>query len=265
MEAQQARKEAEEILSRAEADAKQIREQATGESREIKAQSKHEAAGLREEAILKLMEAEDEAAEIIARAEQEAKVIVLKAQKGAKDLWSWAEVKAKDAGITPEEWKQVIKAREEILNKAQEVLESARQEAAEIIGRARAGEINQEELEHLGQVHQAGREVFPIASHVQVAEESSEIAAYEKITQAPNNENPGKEAETVDTFLSASCVVGPEISTMASDLYEVYSFWEEGEGNIPLSQNRFGAILRERGFERVRTKHGIIWKGIGIA
>lgn len=60
-------------------------------------------------------------------------------------------------------------------------------------------------------------------------------------------------------------MVGPKISGKATALYNAFRKWAEDSGETrPMSQTSFGTSLRERGFEKEKTRTGIIWWGIGL-
>lgn len=74
-----------------------------------------------------------------------------------------------------------------------------------------------------------------------------------------------EEMDPLGDFLAESCVVGPKISGKATALYNAFRKWAEDSGETrPMSQTSFGTSLRERGFEKEKTRTGIIWWGIGL-
>jgi len=132
-----AEKEAGEILRTAQKEAEKIRQIAEKEAqkiiasaRELKAQAQQKGRKICEGADADLMEAQAEVSEILDRARDEAKLILSREKAQCKDLWDWCHFKAKEAGVTPEEWIGIKKLRKE----AQEVLDSARKEAEAIMG-----------------------------------------------------------------------------------------------------------------------------------
>lgn len=145
-----ARKAAAEIKDAAQREAKETKEEAVKEAQEIRAEAEKEGQefidaaqeikdqaeerrnDILEQAEIHLLEVQSEASEIVDRARDEAKLILSREKAQCKDLWEWCHFKAKEAGVTPEEWIGIKKLR----NEAQEVLEKARREAEAIIGRA---------------------------------------------------------------------------------------------------------------------------------
>ena len=71
------------------------------------------------EAQVILLRAEADAIEVLERAEQEARDMVLQARAQCTDLWSWCHFKAAGAEVTPDEWRQVKRLRQEILERKQ--------------------------------------------------------------------------------------------------------------------------------------------------
>lgn len=76
------------------------------------------------------------------------------------------------------------------------------------------------------------------------------------------------EMDILADFLSDCCVIGPEKSAWAKDLYGSYESWAEDQGlkeKEQLTQRGFGLALSERGFERDRSTHGRhLWRGLGL-
>lgn len=76
------------------------------------------------------------------------------------------------------------------------------------------------------------------------------------------------EMDTMAGFLDDCCemdwpgTIVPEIK--ASKLYAAFRSWTERCGEVVESSTKFGAKLRERGFERVRRKDGNYYKGITL-
>lgn len=50
----------------------------------------------------------------------------------------------------------------------------------------------------------------------------------------------------------------------SKELYEAYSSWMKDNGHNPLSQNRFGIKLRERGYEKIKSGGVMYWLGVTL-
>lgn len=76
------------------------------------------------------------------------------------------------------------------------------------------------------------------------------------------------EMDMLAEFLTDCCVVGPDTSAWAKDLYGAYESWAEDQGlkdKERLGQRGFGLALSERGFKRDRSTHGRhLWRGLGL-
>ncbi len=77
------------------------------------------------------------------------------------------------------------------------------------------------------------------------------------------------EMDTLAAFFGDRCVVHPRAESPATPLYRAYQEWCDENGESGESQRRFGARLRERGFESFtytagphRDRKG--WRGIGL-
>ncbi len=77
------------------------------------------------------------------------------------------------------------------------------------------------------------------------------------------------EMDTLAAFFEDRCVVHPRTESPATPLYNAYKSWCDENGESGESQRRFGARLRERGFESFtytagphRDRKG--WRGIGL-
>jgi putative DNA primase/helicase len=79
-------------------------------------------------------------------------------------------------------------------------------------------------------------------------------------------QNYRQEMDTLADFLAECCIMAPETSALAADLYKKYCGWAEENGEKkPFSQKVFGTALAERGFERTRAHGGKkLWKGIRV-
>jgi P4 family phage/plasmid primase-like protien len=72
------------------------------------------------------------------------------------------------------------------------------------------------------------------------------------------------EMDTLAAFLGDQCVIGPELSVPAADLYKAYETWSEEGGEKPTTQKWFGLRLGERGFTRRRFGKERHWTWIGL-
>jgi len=75
------------------------------------------------------------------------------------------------------------------------------------------------------------------------------------------------EMDVLAPFITACCRVNPLGRATAAELYAEYARWVAANDiSNPLSQKRFGATLKERGFRNDRSDHsrGTIWTGIAL-
>jgi phage/plasmid-associated DNA primase len=70
--------------------------------------------------------------------------------------------------------------------------------------------------------------------------------------------------DVLGNFIDEVCLVGPNYTTKADPLYFAFKEWTERNGEYKMPQKNFAGVLKERGFERRRTKHGYVWDGIGV-
>jgi phage/plasmid-associated DNA primase len=73
-----------------------------------------------------------------------------------------------------------------------------------------------------------------------------------------------REMDVLGNFIDERCVVGPDYTAKADPLYIEFKEWAERNGEFKMAQKSFAGTLKERGFERRRTKHGYVWDGIGL-
>lgn len=71
------------------------------------------------------------------------------------------------------------------------------------------------------------------------------------------------EMDIVGAWIAENCVVGACYYVTAADADKSFKTWCEENYNISFSKNRFGRMIRERGFE-VGTKKGRIYKGLTL-
>ncbi len=74
------------------------------------------------------------------------------------------------------------------------------------------------------------------------------------------------EMDTLAAFLDECCILTPDAKASATPLYAAYKQWCAGNGEAPLTQQKFGMCLTERGFQRRRSGPGggYQWHGVGI-
>jgi putative DNA primase/helicase len=73
------------------------------------------------------------------------------------------------------------------------------------------------------------------------------------------------EMDTFAGFLEEQCVIEPQASVPASELYSAYRSWAESAGEKPLSQKWLSIRLTERGFKNVRQSGGRkCWVGLRV-
>ena len=76
------------------------------------------------------------------------------------------------------------------------------------------------------------------------------------------------EMDVLADFLADRCLIGPDLSAWARDLYQSYEDWAEEQGmgeKERLRPRNFGMALTERGFRRERSTHGRhLWRGLGL-
>lgn len=72
------------------------------------------------------------------------------------------------------------------------------------------------------------------------------------------------ESDMLATFLEQRCLVNPYTHVRSSDLFDAWRDWAKAEGVEAGSQTAFSRQLTERGYDKDRTMHGVIWRGIGL-
>lgn len=68
---------------------------------------------------------------------------------------------------------------------------------------------------------------------------------------------------TIKTFLGERCVVGPTLSVRAGLLYSTYRTWAEGNGERPMTGNKFGRAMKEL-YDSGKDTGGTFYLGIGL-
>jgi putative DNA primase/helicase len=71
-----------------------------------------------------------------------------------------------------------------------------------------------------------------------------------------------EEMDLLGGFLKDRCVVRADLREAAATLYSNYKSWCESNGERPLTQQRFGVALADRGFTPNRTRRARFWKGL---
>jgi putative DNA primase/helicase len=74
-----------------------------------------------------------------------------------------------------------------------------------------------------------------------------------------------EEMDTLGLFLSEHCVVTPAATATATELWEQYKQWATDAGFNSGNQHKFGRCLTERGFNKERTRRGVVYVGIGLS
>jgi putative DNA primase/helicase len=76
------------------------------------------------------------------------------------------------------------------------------------------------------------------------------------------------EMDALQDFLKDKCLVDPELSECAANLYKAYGTWADEQGLTEkerLKQRSFGICLSEQGLMKTRTTGGLrIWRGLGL-
>lgn len=71
--------------------------------------------------------------------------------------------------------------------------------------------------------------------------------------------------DSLGRWIAESCVLAPELSVTASELYLDWKVWSERSGEPVVSQKRFAQSLEARqGIERARSRTARLFKGIGL-
>jgi phage/plasmid-associated DNA primase len=84
----------------------------------------------------------------------------------------------------------------------------------------------------------------------------------EEVTQATNEYK--EEMDTLAAFLSERCVIEAGASEGATDLFDAYKEWCTDTNETAGTQKVFGGKLGERGFEKKRSKAGMVYQGIRL-
>jgi putative DNA primase/helicase len=73
-----------------------------------------------------------------------------------------------------------------------------------------------------------------------------------------------EDMDVLGGFIGECCETGVRFTSRAKELYKRYEQWCADNGERPASNKKFGQSLIERGFEKDRSKHGIIYYGIQL-
>jgi len=71
------------------------------------------------------------------------------------------------------------------------------------------------------------------------------------------------EMDTLADFFAEYCIVAPDATASAKEVYTHYTLWCEENGERPERQKAFAMRLSERGFKCVKN-NSIIWHGVGL-
>lgn len=72
------------------------------------------------------------------------------------------------------------------------------------------------------------------------------------------------EMDIIGGFLTDRCVMEPDLSATAKDLYNAYTDWAKDNGETVMSNRLFAKCLAERGLIARRTNAARMWQGIGL-
>lgn len=72
------------------------------------------------------------------------------------------------------------------------------------------------------------------------------------------------ESDQVGRWMTDTCVIVLNVSMPAGVAYQSYKSWCETNGETPMTQNRLGRILNEKGFDQATVRNTRTWMGIGI-
>jgi putative DNA primase/helicase len=118
--------------------------------------------------------------------------------------------------------------------------------------------------EHLGDrlaAEAAARLVWLVAGHAAwkesggFAEPSAVIAAADAYRDV---------SDAIGRFLADRCVLAPTARVRSSVLHGEWARWCQAEGEESGTNKAFTTALQNRGFDTAHTKHGAVWRGIGL-
>jgi putative DNA primase/helicase len=73
-----------------------------------------------------------------------------------------------------------------------------------------------------------------------------------------------EEMDMVGHFLAECCAVGGTAKEGAAALWAAYRACASENGEVPLSRPEFVEGLKRHGFEVVRRRQGMVWKGVAL-
>ena len=99
-----------------------------------------------------------------------------------------------------------------------------------------------------------GASKIPVVDIFKEEEEKSSSVSY-------NNE-----PDPLSLFLEKFCKLEPTLETPKQVLYALYYLWTKRQGEIPISQTKFGILMKKRFGERRQSKgkRPRVWVGIGF-
>jgi len=69
---------------------------------------------------------------------------------------------------------------------------------------------------------------------------------------------------TLGRFLESQCQRTPGAEIGSLNLYSAYRAWVGQTGEEPMSHTMFAILLEQRGFQKYRTRIGVIYPGLGL-
>jgi putative DNA primase/helicase len=84
-------------------------------------------------------------------------------------------------------------------------------------------------------------------------------AVVQAASQAYREEN-----DPIGEFIGECCLVAPDASVSAADLWNSYLYWAPANGYRPLGRNVFSARLEAKGFRKKRVGHDRTWTWFGL-
>jgi putative DNA primase/helicase len=72
------------------------------------------------------------------------------------------------------------------------------------------------------------------------------------------------ESDQIGRWITEQCVVAPQASMPSGAGYKSYHDWCEASGEHAESQNKWGRVLTDKGFDRADVRNVRVWLGIGL-
>lgn len=72
------------------------------------------------------------------------------------------------------------------------------------------------------------------------------------------------EMDAIGQFLTELTDADPGACVKAGDIYQAYRGWAEAGGEFQMNIRRFGTAIRERGYSKFRTEHGVHYRGLRL-